>query len=373
MSAEEYERRLKYYLEKIERLSKSSERILSSLTENYLDEQNYSIFQAQALAWAQSQGRSEREQLAYTRYLNMSTYLQRAKTNLQFEKELKKMELTMKQTYRLIDDLRYEMTGERTTFRVAVDVGGVKRGRLYEVDLPLEEVLSVAKASPAWGAAGIKQSLMLRLNASAKQKANWVKNYSATDITESYKDFIEYYGKGGQNLLSGLNTGRKFELYRLSKLYTQGNRDAYNPDQLSFMDDPYSGSSSIRLDTSVLSQLKHQVLSDNVSFVRGVDSAYSLGGVQYFESLKSFIGGNPGLANFNTLFETLEQLKTVVSGYFDNPQAIQKQLEEQLAKQNFEQQMSMDMGFMVQEQVIPQQVTSLMQDIFPAAIMSGSF
>ena len=47
----------------------------------------------------------------------------------------------MKESYKLIETLRKEITGEETTFKIAFDVGGAKRGRVYELKLSLSEIL----------------------------------------------------------------------------------------------------------------------------------------------------------------------------------------------------------------------------------------
>jgi hypothetical protein len=48
------------------------------------------------------------------------------------------------------------------------------------------------------------------------------------------------------------------------------------------------------------------------------------GGESYYESLKSFIGGNPGLANFDTLYNTLGDLRNIMSNYIYHPEELQK-------------------------------------------------
>ena len=372
MSAQEYAERLKYYLNKIETQSRSIDRLYKELQKSYDD--NYMSLLMQASNWALTKNRSANDIDKYIKFKNASLYLEQARKDIPFQQKINNFESAMKKTYKIIDELRYEMTGERTTYRVAVAVGGSKRGRLYEVDLPLQEVLNAAKLTAAWTKGkDIKSGLALQLKATAAKKAQWVKDYQSIDITDSYNYFVQNNDMtmiSKKNKIYTLNEGRKFELYRLAKLRMSKN---YQLEGQTTLFNDYD-TNLIKLDSSVLQQLKQQVTSDNVSFVRGVDSAYMFGGESYYESLKSFIGGDPGLANFDTLYNTLGDLRNIMSNYIYHPEQLQKQLQDQMEQQQQSQkfeQMSMDFFNTVQEQVVPQQVNALFQDIFPAAIMSG--
>ena len=93
----------------------------------------------------------------------------------------------MKDSYRLIEQLREEITGQKTTFRIAFTMDGQKTSSVYEMELSLDEILDVAKLEGvAGGSAG--SSMKLRLSGATKAvREKWRKQ--ATDISTSYHNF----------------------------------------------------------------------------------------------------------------------------------------------------------------------------------------
>lgn len=247
------------------------------------------------------------------------------------------MERVMKSSYKLIDQLRAELTGQQTAFKIAFDVGGRIKGQIYEASVSLSDILDMSHLEAVYKNSSAATSMKLRMRASAAEKKSWISKYNATNITTSYRSFAE-------STQGFRNVGRQYEFYRKATM---------------------AGIS----DQSSLQKLKASISSDTVSFVKGVDFAYSKDGQSYFESLKSFVGGAPSLASLSTVLTTLQSLSTALS----NPQNIQQYFEAQL--QSPQHQQGIEQAFSsTLEQTIPEQVVQpMLNQIFPAEQISSLF
>lgn len=282
----------------------------------------------------EKKGRGEKEQEAYSRYLAAKEILTMKRTNVQQYKQVKHMERVMKSSYKLIDQLRAELTGQQTTFKIAFDVGGKTKGQIYEASVSLADILDMSHLESVYRNTSAASSMKLRLRANAAQKKSWVSKYGADNITEQYRSFMQGFS----------NTGRQYEFYRKATI---------------------AGIS----DASALQKLKDSISSDTTSFVKGVDFAYSKDGQQYFESLKSFIGGAPSLASLSTVLTTLQTLSTALS----NPQNIQQYFEAQLQQPQHQQGIEQAVKNTIEASIPEEVIEPLLSQIFPAEQIGSLF
>ena len=247
------------------------------------------------------------------------------------------MERVMKSSYKLIDQLRAELTGQQTTFKIAFDVGGKTKGQVYEASVSLSDILDMSHLEAVYKNSSAATSMKLRLRASAAEKKSWVSKYNATNITTSYRQFAE-------STQGFRNVGRQYEFYRKATI---------------------AGIT----DQSSLQKLKASISSDTVSFVKGVDFAYSKDGQSYFESLKSFVGGSPSLASLSTILTTLQDLNTILS----NPQNIQEYMEAQLQQPQHQQGIEQAFSATMEQSVSEQVVKPLLDQMFPKEQIDSLF
>lgn len=228
--------------------------------------------------------------------------LQSAKALLKDEILQKKAEDLMKKSYKLIETLRKEITGEETTFKIAFDVGGAVRGNVYELSLPLSEILDLTHLGfvSSSNATSAASTIKLRFQKyKAADKLALYNKYSAQLGTDTFKNISkEYQSFYRQTKKFGLtlSSGRQYEFFKKAQ------------------------AKNIMHDESALIKLRESVSGDRLSFVKGVDFAYQDNSGYHFESLKSFIGGSPSLASFTTLLSTLQQTSQAINKlvYDDN-------------------------------------------------------
>lgn len=331
----EYRQKLQWYLARIEILEKQASRIESNITRLSQLEQHKQI----AAIWGLNKEKSDAEIASFERYLGVNSMIARTKQNMQKHTEMKKMEAIMKESYKLIDQLREEITGQKTTFRIAFSVGGAKKGSIYEMQIPLEEILSSAQLSAQWGAGSSAAAMKLRLNASQSKRQSWLEKYSYTNITGSYRSFANLTDKMTTTTGSKLtfaNAGRQFEFYKKSR-YLEN------------------------LDQNTLRKLASSISKDRTSFVEGVDFAYKDSTGSHYESLKSFIGKDPSLASLSTILSTLRQTSEIIKKMND-PVFIQQQLEQQFDQH--ESQLEQSMQQSIEESIPGQVIQPMLESVF---------
>ena len=244
----------------------------------------------------------------------------------------------MKESYKLLEELRHQITGQETTFRVAFDVGGQVKGKIYEAMIPLQDILDMSYAEESWKASSknAATAMKLRLGATAEQKKSWVNRYQATLISKQYRGFEQTLLNNGVSPFT--SQGRQYEFFKKSDyLYV--------------------------LNNTSLNALKESISSDNTSFVRGVDFAYwNKTSGAHFESLKSFIGGNPSLASLSTILSTLQKTSTAINKISD-PVFIQKYMEQQL--EQHEQGLSEAAQASIKQAIPSQVIEPMLEQIFP--------
>lgn len=366
IGSDEYLRKLQLYLRKIQILQDKMEYHIGQLEQSYINNQSWLLAAAQNWANNSKKQRSLKEQENFAISLNAQNQLATATKRLHRQKDTKQIELIMKESYRLIDEMRREITGEPTTFRVAVNVGGEKTGRIHEVALPLDEILSSANASAVFGASSIRSSLGLRLHASASKRSEWVKKYHIADITEDYNYFVNNYTMGN------LNIGRRYEYFNqvntIARAQLKNLQNTTLDGQMSLFGDISAEQERLRhfegLGDSQLEMMRKNITRDNLSFVKGTDYIRATRTGYQYESLKSFLGGDPSLANLDSLFRTLSSIKDTIS-IVQDPVHLQEQLVQALQMQGQEEQLTFFIEETIQEQIPEQVIKPSLDEIFP--------
>lgn len=275
-----------------------------------------------------------------------------AKHLLQDQINQKKAESLMKESYKLIEALRKEVTGQETTFKIAFDVGGAKRGQVYELALSMSEVLdlthlSFVSSSKATSAASTMKLRFQKFKA-ADKLALYNKYLPQLD-TDKFKNISqEYQAFQRQTDQFGLTLkpGRQYEFFKKAQ-------------------------AQARYDRSSLAALKTNVSGDQLSFVKGVDFAYQDNSGYHFESLKSFIGQSPSLASFTTLLSTLQSVSTAVQQLVNNPEVLNQYMEYQL--QQNESGISEAAEKSIADAVESQVVKPMLDQIFPQTGLADIF
>lgn len=211
-----------------------------------------------------------------------------AKQVIEEQADTRKVETLLKEGYLLIDQLRHKFTGETVTYQVAFSVSIAKKTYVYEAALPLQEIMNMAKIEAVWRNSSAASSLKLRLNATAKDRSDWVTKYSAVNITddEIYKEVMSY-----EKIINLKNKGNKYEIYKKFARLSQ---------ELNISDK--------QMRQELLDEIIQEVKSNTASFVKGGDDQYlDKYGQKQSISLKSFLGGNPSLASLSTMIPALEQ------------------------------------------------------------------
>lgn len=231
---------------------------------------------------------TEKRRLGYENYATAYNVLSQASSDTQIYKDIQDLEKLIKNGYEIIHNLRNFVTKQNTTFTVLVNIGGSGQNRiLKEVHLPLEEILSISELQANFHAsANFITSLKLRLHATKEQQIAWTEKFKTVDVTEAYNKFEE----AERELMSNITgRGRQYEFFR-------------------------KGTSDYYLKNSTMAELA-QVAKDTRSFVKDVDlvSQNLETGEFSFESLKSFLGGDPSLAGLSTIISTLTQIESVIN------------------------------------------------------------
>lgn len=231
---------------------------------------------------------TEKRRLGYENYATAYNALSQASSDTQTYKDIQDLEELIKNGYEIIHNLRKFVTKQNATFTVLVNVGGSGQKRiLKEVHLPLEEILSISELQTNFHAsANFITALKLRLHATKSQQIEWTQKFKTIDVTEAYSKFEETEIE----LMSSITgLGRQYEFFR-------------------------KGTSDYYLKNSTMEELA-QVAKDTRSFVKDVDlvSQDSKTGEFSFESLKSFLGGDPSLAGLSTIINTLTQIELVIN------------------------------------------------------------
>ena len=264
----------------------------------------------------------------YKNYIKASKAVVGAKQNIDVYKQNKEIEYIMKQGYKILHELRTIATGQSTTFTVAVNIGNESQQIIKEVQLPLEEILSIGRIeADSHGGAQLSSAMKLRLYASKSKKMAWVQNYPSRDITTAY----EMFEQETNGFFKIIGKGRQYEFFK-------------------------KGTSQYYLENSTLEELA-QVARDTRSFVKDVDyiSQNDETGELSYESLKSFLGGAPSLANLSTILNTLQDIQSVINTI--EPQ-IQSMTMNELTSGN-------DIGNI--NNMIKNAIEKQLQDIFPFA------
>lgn len=330
LSSEEYIQILKKYGSKINIIISVGNNIIQRIETNAnLEEIEQKVFYWQE--WKQNEtGKNvtEKQINSYRNRVKASRAIVGAKKNIDVYKQNKEIEYIMKQGYKILHELRTITTGQSTTFTVAVNVGNESQQIIKEVQLPLEEILSIGKIeADSHGGAKLSSAMKLRLYASKSRQMAWVQNYPSTDITAAYEMF-EQETDGFFNITG---KGRQYEFFK-------------------------KGTSQYYLENSTLEELA-QVARDTRSFVKDVDyiSQNDKTGELSYESLKSFLGGAPSLANLSTILDTLQNIQSIINTI--EPQ-IQSMTMNELASGN-------DVGNI--NNMIKNAIEKQLQDIFPFA------
>lgn len=259
----------------------------------------------------------------------------------------------MKESYKLIETLRKEITGEETTFKIAFDVGGTKKGHVYELKLSLSEILdsklnfthlSFASSSKVGNATSTMKLRFQEFKAADKRAL--YKKYSSQmgtklfDISSEYKNFQKQTTELGLTL----SPGRQYEFFKKAQAIQ-------------------------RYDKSTLSKLRDSVITDRLPFTEGVDFAYKDNSGYHFESLKSIIGKSPSLASFTTLLSTLQKVSSTMDQLVNNPMALEEYINFKMQEQ--QQGISKAAEQSIEESIGSQVVKPMLDQIFPQ--MTGIF
>ena len=215
---------------------------------------------------------------------DMKEELRRYIATKQMIKVLPEIEQLLKEGYQMIDIIREKITGEQIRYFVGVEY----KGRLYEGYVSMEQILSMARATPQWKGS---MSSMIKLRLSGTNKG------SLADLLEDVGSFREQDGKHS-TLYSAVrayasssgktNQGNIYETYRaLRSRYSSDNIPpaVWNPDEF---------------DTLYLATRKN-----TGSFVTGGDILN--------DQVKFFGGSVPSLASISTIRDTLTTFVNSIS------------------------------------------------------------
>lgn len=336
-AATDYITLLEKYLIKINLLLSLGQKILDRIEAN----SNMDDILPKMQGWEQYQietkGKnvSEAQRRNYMNYIKATQAISHASTNLQVYKQNKEIEYLIKAGYKIIHELRAMTTGQETTFSVLVNTGTQSQQILKEIQLPLEEILSVGKIEADFhGGKTISSALKMRLEPSKVQQREWAKFYPTRDITDIYTTFAEET----DGFLGVVGVGRQYEFFK-------------------------KGTDSSYLESTTLEELA-KVARDTTSFVKGVDyiGTDDITGQKSYESLKSFLGGNPSFANLSTIMSTLTQIQSAISMV-----ATQGTLQEQITQQLMAPNGNTPNSAKVVEEMIRKEVEKALKEIFPMA------
>lgn len=288
LSSKEYIQILKKYGSKINIIISVGNNIMQRIETNA----NLEAIEQKAIYWQEwkqnetGKNVTEKQIEYYKNYVKASKAITGAKKNIDIYKQNKEIEYIMKQGYKILHELRTITTGQSTTFTVAINIGNESQQIIKEVQLPLEEILSIGRIeADSHGGAQLSSAMKLRLYASKSKKMAWVQNYPSRDITTAYEMFEQE--TNGFFKITG--KGRQYEFFK-------------------------KGTSQYYLENSTLEELA-QVARDTRSFVKDVDyiSQNDETGELSYESLKSFLGGAPSLANLSTILNTLQDIQSIIN------------------------------------------------------------
>lgn len=328
LSSEEYIQILKKYSSKINIIISVGNKIMERIEANA----DLEAIEQKAIYWQEwkqnetGENITERQIKYYKNYVKATKAIAGAKSGIHIQNQNQRIEGIMKQGYKILSELRTITTGQPTTFTVAVNIGNKSQQIIKEVQLPLNEILSVSKLeADSHGGAYLSSAMKLRLYASKSTQMAWVQKYPSRDITTAYEMFEQetngFFGITGK--------GRQYEFFK-------------------------KGTSQYYLENSTLEELA-QVARDTRSFVKDVDyiSKNNETGELSYESLKSFLGGAPSLANLSTILNTLQNIQNIINTI--EPQ-IQSMTMNELASRN-------DIGNI--NDMIKNTIEKQLQDIFP--------
>lgn len=297
LSSNDYIQLLNYYGNKINTIINAGQSILSKLekqAELYDISERVNLYTQKQLKKLEEGKRkkiiSEREIEYYKNYvkasMDMRVIIQDNKKEIDLQRQNATVEMIIKKGYEILHELRAITTGHPTTFTVLVNIGTESHQIIKEVQLPLEEILNIGYLTADFhGGPSLSSTFKMRLYASKKTQREWTKKYISKDITKAYENF-----KSDKSaLLNTINIGRQYELFK-------------------------SSSNILYLENSILGQ-QTSVNSDTTSFVKGVDyiSKDSETGQYSYESLKSFMGRDPSLANLSTILNTLSNIQNIIN------------------------------------------------------------
>lgn len=293
LSSNDYIQLLNYYGNKINKIINAGQSILNSIevkTETYNIDERINLYVQKQLKKFEDGKRkkiiNEREIEYYKNYVKASMAITGAKKNIDIQKQNATIELIIKKGYEILHELRTITTGHSITFTVLVNIGTRSHQIIKEVQLPLEEILNAGYLTADFhGGPSLSSTFKMRLHASKKTQREWAKKYISRDITDAYKKL-----QSDKNALLGItNIGRQYELFK-------------------------SNTNILYLENSVLEQYA-LVNRDTTSFIKGEDyiSKDSETGQYSYESLKSFMGRDPSLANLSTILNTLSNIQNSIN------------------------------------------------------------
>lgn len=335
LSSSEYAKLLKYYKSEINSIISLGQSTLSNIeksAESY-DIKDKVISYIQRMNKKFEEGKrkkvlSKREIEYYKNYAKVNMAIK----NTEIQKQVADIESIIKKGYKILHELRIITTKQNTTFTVLVNIGTESQQIIKEVQLPLEEIINAGYLTADFhGGPSLSSTFKMRLQASKQTQKDWADKYTSTDITEAYQRFQS----DKNNLLGITNIGRQYELFR-------------------------KGSNLLYLQNSILGQYT-SVNSDTTSFVKGVDSVSkdNVTGQYSYESLKSFIGGDPSLANLSTILSTLSNIQSAINNAEANiKQATKQQLNGSGAN-----------GTSAIDNMLRNEIDKRLREIFPSVIL----
>ena len=207
---------------------------------------------------------------------DMKDEMKRYLTTKQMIKVMPEIENLLKEGYQIIDIIREKITGEQIKYFIGVEY----KGKLYEGYLSMEQILSMAKATPQWKGS-LSSTIKLRLSGVSKGDLSKlledVGSFREKDEKHStlYSAIRAYASSSGKT-----NQGNIYETYRALKTRYSSNTipsAVWNPDEF---------------DTLYMATRKN-----TGSFVTGGDILN--------DQIKFFGGSAPSLASISTIRDTL--------------------------------------------------------------------